>query len=149
MIIDAPLQASVQSSPDRLTIIIENPTQYKINDTYLFFKKKFIKIPDISGRKSTTVELSRKKLSAIEAYIPLESKLVTESIPVKKTLSSNNRHKFQSEELFLSIYHQYKDNNDLIHFFGWIENDIIETQLMNESVKFDSVTLLEWDIPTT
>jgi hypothetical protein len=149
MIIDVPLQASVQYSPDRLTITIENPTQYKINDAYFFFKKKFIKIPDISGRKSTTIELSRKKLSAIEAYIPLESKLVTKSIPVKKTLSSYSRNKFQSEELFLSIYHQYKEINNLIHFFGWVEDDLIKTQLMNESVKFDSVTLLEWDIPTT
>lgn len=148
-ILKTPFQAVVQSSADGLTITIENPESFKINDCYLFFQKKFIKIPDISAKKTTTVKLSRKKLSALDAYIPLESKMLTESMLAQMRSGNNSRGKFQSEELFLSIYHQYKDNNDRIHFFGWIEEDLVETSLLNGPVEYDRVTLLEWDLPST
>ena len=66
-----------------------------------------------------------------------------------KITQKNTRAKFLSEELFLSIYHQYKTSENQIHFFGWIEEKVLGSKLMGESVNFDEATFLEWTIPTT
>jgi len=149
-VIKMPIQADVESTADRLSIKITNPTLYNIKECYLFLNKRFIKIPDISKKKSTRIAFSPKALSTKAAYIPLESKMITKDThKTNKITQKNTRAKFLSEELFLSIYHQYKTSENQIHFFGWIEEKVLGSKLMGESVNFDEATFLEWTIPTT
>jgi len=149
-IVKMPLQADLQSTADGLSIKILNPTPYDIKECYLFLNKRFIKIPNISKNKATSLTFSPKELSKKEVYIPLESEMITQDITYTDQNSQKNiRAKFQSEALFLSIYKQYKESENQIHFFGWIEEEVLGSKLSDESVKFDKVTFLEWTIPTT